>query len=144
MSLLNELKKCLKEDFLSADMMRGAFGDQYVEIFKHPTYREVKDIATSEDNDEGSIRFGVDEQGILYGWIYQILHSDMEKHLDKKWTLRFEYTEGHDTVWTGSGTYAKDWDQFGNADIVDQLQKALPKMKKIEMQTRPFKVLWEA
>jgi len=118
----------LVEKFLTGDKYRTSYHNGWAEIYKNPTAREMRDIANAEDNDEDSIRLGVDENGKVYAWIYTILHDEMEKILGKKWVLNFEYNYPEKDLWLGNG----DWEQYGSEELVKLLSIAVPGLKSIK------------
>lgn len=118
----------LVEKFLTGDKYRTQYHNGWAEIYKNPTAREMRDIANADENDEDSIRLGVDGDGNVYAWIYTILHDEMEKILGKKWALRFEYNYPHKELWMGDG----DWEQYGTEDLIKNLGISVPGLNAIK------------
>ena len=120
------------EDLYDADHYNTRYYDGYAEIYINPNDREIRNIATAKDNEEKSVRMGLDSEGNLFAWHYKMLHDDMEKELDKKFILRFLYNYPEKFVWLGSGTMVPVWNKFGTDEVTHKLEKAISGLQSIK------------
>lgn len=134
------LQEYLTEMLYTADKIVSPYFKGYAEIFKNPTRKEVLEIMQAAQMD--GVRFGVDRLGNIFAWDDSILHADMSRRLKKDWVVMLQYTMGSPTLYLSSGSDKKDWEKAGGDDLVDRFNRMLPMIHSIEMQTRPFSVLW--
>ncbi len=121
----------LIEEFLTGEKFNTPHHKGYAEIYTNPTYREIRDVARADDNDEQSVRLGVTADGTVYAWIYTILHDEMSKYLKKDWALRFEYNFPQKDLWLGADTSPEEWEKYGTDKLITILQRGIPGLNKI-------------
>lgn len=85
--------KLVEEDFYTADIISDkttAFKDEYTEVFKNPTKREINELSMEYD----SIRGMIDDNNDVYIWRGNILHDTVDDHFPDieftKWQFIFE------------------------------------------------------
>jgi len=138
---MNFDKYYFTEEFYKDANIRTGYSNEYVEIFVNPSSIEIGLIM--KNSSDNGVRIGVSKQNNVFAWTEDVLHSDMEKFLKNPFVLKLQYTRGHDTLWLGTGQKLSDWKKFSDKNLVNNFKKMMPLIKKIEMQSSPFEVLWE-
>ena len=138
--VIDYLRHEMNEDFYTADHVKTPYYEGYVEVFKNPNHREMLSIVRDKDNDQHSVRMGMDNAGNLFAWKYHVVHSDMEKILDIPWSIRFVYKHPNKFVSLGSGSFEVVWEKYGNR-VMDKLNDAIEDLQQV--QSSDGKVLWE-
>ena len=83
----------LNEDFLTSNKFKSA-NNEYIEIFKNPTNREIMSIL-KDNNKYKSVRLASDKDNNLYAWKYNVLHGEMSQFLKIPFVLTFIYENGN-------------------------------------------------
>jgi len=113
--------------------------DGYIEIFRNPTSSELDDLyKIAYDN---GVRLGVDNKNVLYAWVEDVLHAEIEKLFNLKFMVKFEYTKGRDILYLSTGEKGEHFKKLSKK-ILDRMSNIMD-FKKIEMVSKPYTVLYE-
>jgi len=77
-----------------------------IAVYCNCKYKEIKDLILKNDKDALSIRFGVDETGLVYFWNGSINHTGVCNALNKFWILTGIY-KFDDTIYTSNNRYSQ-------------------------------------
>lgn len=143
-SVLNELltdKLILAEVFHSGHKIHYGNSSTYVEVYKNPDLSEVDNVIDAATYDGAKI--GVDKNNDVYIWVDDILHSVMERSLEKQFVLRFDYTKGNPILFMPQGMVEADFKKHSTEKLLKRLKQIFPDIKTIEMVSRPFTTVFK-
>lgn len=113
--------------------------DGHIEVFRNPTSSELDDLyKIAYDN---GVRLGIDKNNVLYTWVEDVLHDEIEKLFNLKFMIKFEYTKGRDTLYLSSGEKGVHFKNVKKKTL-DRMCNIMD-FKKIEMVSKPYTVLYE-
>lgn len=112
----------------------------HIEVFKNPDMSEIRNVIKKASYDGAKV--GTDEEGNVFVWTDDVLHSIMEKALGIRFTLKFDYTKGNQILFlAGDGDTEKQWKEHSGDLIIQRMRSIFPDIKSIEMVSHPFSVM---
>lgn len=141
MSIKDKLSKLgiIQEEFFDAYKIREGKKSDYTEVYINPDTSETRSVVKQAKYD--GCKIGVDDKENIYVWIDHVMHDNVSRAMKKTFVLRFDYTKGNDTLYTGSGTTEQQFKENITPGVLNRLKKSFPNISKIEQVTRPFNIL---
>lgn len=138
--LLND-KLILSEAFHSGHKIHYGNQSTYVEVYKNPDLSEVNNVIRAATYDGAKI--GIDSNNDVYIWVDDILHSVMERALEKEFILRFDYTHGNKILFMAQGMTEAIFKKHKSDILLTRLKQIFPAITTIEMVSRPFTTVYK-
>jgi len=129
----------LNEDFYKAMDVDSMHFKGYIEIYKNPSKTEVDGLYRESYAD--GVRMGIDSKNNIYVWIEDVLHDVMQRLINIKFTLRFEYTRGRPSLFLSSGESKDNFDAHINNVLLKRLKILYPNISDIKESTGKFRVV---
>lgn len=119
----------LNEKYKDSAYMHGTL----VELFVNPSKKELRDIIKVDKYNTMRIGMSDKRKPVLYAWVGNTYHFEIEQQFNIKFDFGFVYTPGNPVFpFTWDNVTGRDWKKMKNKEaMIKEIKKKFPKAKVI-------------